>query len=329
VYDLKVLMQTTLYGLPHLHIEGAGRSAEQMEKADRDMEVALVDARDITLTLSYDLSPGVGGQVVEVSVDSLDDSLGILDALDVDVRQEISFGRPQLSSLSFDVVYDAAMIPRGVTLLSGEMAEHDFDPIITRIITDHVYDATEPGYGFEQWFPTQPVNINRLGSRFGDGGNKGQLVLYPLQFKSDGSGAGVLRVYEQLRLSIFYDDGSGGSDWQAPVIRRVEVVSGVGQAQIFLTVIDPDWGIGKPSGVQDVFLSYSTDGVQWSDAETARNGDVWSATILLPPGRTAANLGFVAQAVDGAGNVAHSSNKGEVYQGEGIKVYLPLLLKSD
>ena len=138
-----------------------------------------------------------------------------------------------------------------------------------------------------------------------------------------------MRVYEQLRLRVFYDDGSGGSDWQAPVIRRVEVVPGVDQARIYLRVIDPDWGIGEPSGVQDVFLSYSTDGVQWSDAETTRNGDVWSATIPLPPGRTTSNLSFVAQAVDGAGNVAYSSNKGEAYQGEGIKIYLPLVLKND
>ena len=101
----------------------------------------------------------------------------------------------------------------------------------------------------------------------------------------------------------------------------------MGQAQILLTVIDPDPGVGEPSGVQDVFLSYSADGVQWSDAGTSRDGDVWSATIPLPSGKTAANLSFVAQAVDGAGNVAYSSNKGQSYQGEEIKVYLPLLLK--
>jgi len=288
-----------------------------------------VNARDITLTLSYEFTPGKGGQVVEVSVDALEDELGILEAQAVDVRQEISFGRPQLSSLSFDVVYDESMIPRGVALLGGESSERAFDPIVTRVITDHVYDATEPGYAFEQWFPTRPVHVNRMGSRFGAGGNKGRLVLYPLQFKADGAGAGVVRMYELLRLRVFYDDGSGGNDWQAPVIRRVEVVPGDGQAQILLTVIDPDWGVGKASGVQEVSLSYSTDGVQWNDVETARDGDVWSVTVPLPAGMTATNLSFVAQAVDGAGNVAYSSNKGEAYQGEPLQVYLPLLLRND
>jgi hypothetical protein len=76
-----------------------------------------------------------------------------------------------------------------------------------------------------------------------------------------------------------------------------------------------------------VSLSYSADGVQWSSAETARSGDVWSAIVPLPPGMTAVNLSFVAQAVDGAGNVAYSSNKGEAYQGEPLMVYLPLLLR--
>jgi len=249
-----------------------------------------------------------------------------LDALDVRVGQEASFGRPQLPSLSFDAVYGAGMVPRGVAFVGGAASEYAFDPIITRVITDHVYDASEPDFAVAQWFPTRPVNVNRLGSRLGRGGNKGQLVLYPAQYQAGAEGEGVLRAFERIRLRIYYDDGSGGSDWQSPVIRRVELVAQEEQVQILLNVIDPAQVVGKPSGVQDVLLSLSLDGVAWSHIMPSRSGDVWSATVALPPGTTASNLSFVAQAVDGVGNVAFSSNKGDSYHGEKIKVYLPLLL---
>jgi hypothetical protein len=41
------------------------------------------------------------------------------------------------------------------------------------------------------------------------------------------------------------------------------------------------------------------------------------------------SLSFVVQAVDGAGNVAYSANKGQVYGVDESLIYLPLVLKNN
>jgi len=271
----------------------------------------------------------MNGQVAEVAVRAIEDTLGLLTEADVVTRQEIIFGRPQLPSLRFDVVYSETQLPRGIVVLGGQMREYAFDPIVTRIITDRVYIEDEPVYAFEQWFPTQPIKINRVGSYVGEEAqNKGQLVFYPAQYRGSSAG-GVLRVYDQVRLRVYYGDEMDIEDWQAPVIRRVRAVPGASSVQVSLQVSDPDSGVGTPSGVEDVWLTFSLDGEMWSSVPATRqSGDTWHVSLDLPGGGGASRLSFVVQAIDGAGNVAYSANKGGVYRGAESAVYLPLVLRS-
>jgi len=288
-----------------------------------------VDTRNVTLTLSYDIQPGFNGQQVDVTVDDMQDDFAPqpLQPISVTVRQEISFGRPQLPTLSFDVAQGSSNTPRGVLILGGVTTDYAFDPIVTRIVTDEVYIETEPEYDFTQWFPTQPAKINRLGSHIGDGGNQGQLVLYPAQYQSAGGGLGTLRAFDQVNLRIYYDDPSA-LDTQAPVIQSVEALPGSDQVEITLEVIDPDPGVGTVSGVTEVWLAYSLDDVHWASlAVPYDSGDTWRTTIGLPTGVLPEQLTFVVQAVDGAGNVAYSANKGESYSGAEGTIFLPLVLR--
>jgi len=341
VYDLKVMMESTLYGLPHLFIEGAIQPQRQVEPVTNvvtSASSALQGPRDIALTLSAVPTgtvsgPVVDGQVVDVTVEGVDDSDGLLRVDDITVRQEVSFGRPQLPSLSFDAVFASNLEPRGVVILGGTTTDYPFDPIITHVLTDHLYpEFSEPDYEYDQWFPTQPIKVNRLGSHVGDGGNEGQLVFYPAQFRSTGPDVGTLRVFDQVELRIYYEDVNdpvSTGDWQAPVIRRVEALPGADQVDITVEVVDPDAGAGTPTGVSDVLLFYSTDGVTWqTDVPLMPGaGDTWRASIVLPAGVQPGSLSFVIQAVDGAGNVAYSANKGESYHGADT-LFLPVVLRN-
>jgi hypothetical protein len=325
-------MEFTLYGMPHLFVQGPlGRASQAASDTKAPLPVVsplAATRRDITLGMSHEIIPSSGAdQIVEVTVESLEDTQGVLTPSDVTSRQEISFGRPQLPSLSFDAVYASNQVPRGVVVLEGTMADYPFNPTITRIVTEQLYDPTEPGYSFDQWFPTQPVKVNRLGSSVGTEENEAQLVLYPAQVKATSPDEGTLRIYESLKLRIFYEDVNSVGDWQAPVIHLVEVVPGEGQVDITMEVTDPDPGVGTPSGVSEVLLAYSTDGVSWVGASPSQAGDVWTITLSLPAGSTPNSLSFVVQAVDGAGNVAYSSNKGEDYSGAGGTVFFPLVVK--
>ena len=104
---------------------------------------------------------------------------------------------------------------------------------------------------------------------------------------------------------------------------------GADRVVITLEVIDPDPGVGSPSGVADVWLTYNTGGSAWTSVKATSSGDdTWRATITLPAGSSASNLSFVVQAVDGAGNVAYSANKGESYSGSEGTIHLPIVLKN-
>jgi len=325
-------MQTTLYGLPHWRTGGGGPVVTGRENTHGPawQEGATAGSREITLTLGYDWRSGFNGDIADVTVNNVSDSAGILTAVeDVAVQQQISFGRPQLPSLRMDVAEGmGTQVPRGVVMLGGQASDRSFDPIITRVITDYTYVETEPDFRFDQWFPTQPVKVNRLGSRFGDGKNAGQLVLYPAQFLASGPGAGTLRAYDQLRVRIYYDDGSAPVDWQAPVLRRVRAIPTPGGVDIRIEATD----VG--SGIQDIHLLYSLNGIDW-DVQTLTvlsSGDIydgiWSGYVPLN-GSTPESLSFIVQAVDQAGNVAYTANKGQSYSGAESVTYLLLVIKND
>jgi hypothetical protein len=285
--------------------------------------------RDITLELSAEIIPSAGGdQIVEVTVESVRDSENQLTVADISSEQQIGFGRPQLPLLRFDAVFDRRQAPRGAVIIGGTMAEYPFNPTITRVVTERVYDPTEPAYSFEQWFPTQPVKVNRLGSHIGTEGNQGQLVLYPAQVWADSPDSGVLRVFRKLELRILYEDITNTGDWQAPVIQQVTVLPGENQARVTAQVIDPFAGVGKPSGIGEVRLAYTTDGKNWNSILMANGRGTFAANINLPPGTHPGQLSFVVQASDNAGNVAYSSNKGEGYGGAEGLIYMPMVLKN-
>jgi hypothetical protein len=196
------------------------------------------------------------------------------------------------------------------------------------VITDQENDSTEPEYEVASWFPPQPIKVNRLGSHIGGGGNEGRLVLYPAQFQGASADGGTLRAFEELQLVIYYEDSAVTDDWQPPVIRRVEIAPATDQVQVVAEVSDPDPGVGQPSGVAEVLLFYTANGVSWTSARGTRVGETWRFGIDVPAGSTAGQMRFVVQAVDGAGNVAWCSSKGRLYGGAESRLYLPLVFRN-
>jgi hypothetical protein len=152
------------------------------------------------------------------------------------------------------------------------------------------------------------------------------LVLFPAIFEAQSPDSGVLRAFETIQLRIYYEDLAGGEDWRAPVIHRVEMAQDRDRVRVAVRASDPESGAGQPSGVTGVLVTYSTDDVHWdSDVILTQDaGALWTGEIDLPPGSDAGSLQLVVQAVDGAGNVAYSSNKGRLYRGVRA-TFLPLL----
>jgi hypothetical protein len=82
---------------------------------------------------------------------------------------------------------------------------------------------------------------------------------------------------------------------------------------------------GDASGIEQVWATYSTDGEVWQSVELAYSAytDRWEGT--LPEGTEEAV--YIIQAMDAAGNVVQSGNKGRFFDTSGeTDIYLPLIL---
>ena len=156
----------------------------------------------------------------------------------------------------------------------------------------------------------------------GEEGNEGQVVFYPAQFKATGPGTGQLRVFDQVTLRIYYDDGNIPSDFRAPVFGLVTSAPTADSIHIEVHVTDD-------VGVIEVTLLYTWDGVTWTSLSLPRIGtDLYGTDLAVPPGSNPSALSYIVQAVDGVGNVAFSANKGETFSGVDESIFLPLVLKN-
>jgi hypothetical protein len=141
-----------------------------------------------------------------------------------------------------------------------------------------------------------------------------QLIVVPAQFRGT-QALGQERLFEQLDIVVSYSDSP---DRTPPVIWNVGFAPDTGSLSI---------AASDASGVEHVWVTYSTNGDLWQSVELAYSADtdLWEGALPEGPERAV----FVVQAMDGAGNVSHSSNKGQFFGAtEGDMVYLPLALNA-
>jgi hypothetical protein len=80
------------------------------------------------------------------------------------------------------------------------------------------------------------------------------------------------------------------------------------------------------SGIERV-VAYSLGAGEWRTIDLAEDAsaDTWFGELALDEGES---VGYFVQAVDGAGNVASSGNKGFYFEPVTHEVYLPLVLRN-
>jgi hypothetical protein len=117
---------------------------------------------------------------------------------------------------------------------------------------------------------------------------------------------------------VYYTD-TAVVDYTPPIIWEVKSVALEDEADLTVHAEDT-------SGVQRVVMVYTLDGMAWRSRDLAYNEqeDRWGTHFS---GLSDEFIYFV-QAVDGAGNVTVSSNKGLFFEPTRLMVYLPLLLRN-
>jgi hypothetical protein len=239
----------------------------------------------------------------------------------------VSGARPIQPRVSRDV-HVTDTIAHGALMVGGSFGDiFDFDPFVSRIVTDQLYAQTEPVYPTEQWYPVQPGTVNRFLSI--DGQSRERLVVVPAQFQaSPGAGltdrtTGTLRLYDDLTYDVYHAPFTA-TDFIAPNIWQVEAISTTSYLQFRVQVDDDRWEIGRT-----VVLYRTQASNDWLLAELNYNRvSGWAEGKVEP---VEGPIEYFAQAVDRTGNVALALDHGnpftEMKAGE-PPIYLPLVLRN-
>jgi hypothetical protein len=181
---------------------------------------------------------------------------------------------------------------------------------------------TEPLVVAGGWTPPKAWAVNRFGL-------EPQLVLEGGQFyKNLNDDLGTERLYSHMDLRVYY---SNSDDYLPPTINQVRVFPFANQL-IFRVDTEDD------SGINTVIVNYRPVGQvrgrpgigQWLSFELKdfNNDGVWEGN--LPTSQPTA---YFVQAVDEAGNVQMSGNKGAFFAGDDdpaefvSDVYLPVVIR--
>lgn len=231
-------------------------------------------------------------------------------------------GRPVQPRTSVDVSLPGALA-KGVLWTGGAYMDlPNFDPLVSRVITDERYIDPEPGYGLGYWFPVAPGSVNRFLSI--EGKSLDRLVLTPGQFKLNSTGtSGTQRLYTGLEFEVYHAPFEN-TDFTAPSIWNTWAWRGGDGLTVNFEALVTDEG----SDIERVVVLYRPfNGRTWHLLDLA-----YDPVSQVAVGSTAVGAPFeyLVQAVDTSGNVAMALNHGGGFGGDLPAVWylnLPIILK--
>lgn len=313
-YDEKVIGQATLYGLPMVRISVpntttvGGNSLTGQSPAH---QAAQVFTTAVNLTFDY----------VTHTVEGLGTYYALADQTDV----HVSGGRPVLPRTGVNVHQDDA-VAHGVLWVGGSFTDvTNFDPVVSRVVTDQLYVETEPLYPTETWYPLQMGAINRFLTIGGQSREK--LIVVPAQFQASTPASptsGVQRLYDSLQFQVYHAPFTS-TDFIAPSIWQVQALSTTQSLQFRVEVEDDSGMIQRTVVLYRPLTGQSRH--TWSRVELAYDAaSGWAVGSGPPP---ASPIEYIVQAVDPAGNVALALDHGQPFRRttDATLVFLPLVLK--
>jgi hypothetical protein len=288
-YDAKVLMQTTLFGLPMMEMTSGGTLQDETPFPS-------VEPLYTAPTAFGSLAEGSIGYRLPNSFAAFGDETSELGrSFDLDGQVNYGAGEPVQPRYFVDVPVTSAGDLRGAVFLGGIYKEvADLDPEIALADNEYVVEKHEPFFAPISFYPAVPFSVRT--------GASDAVVMSLGQYRSDasGSGLGVARIFDQMSFSTFH---SGSPDKQKPDISSVDgildKVAGTGSIKVEAT----DY-----SGLHRVVVAYDNGSGEWKSKDLVfdQHAQKWSESI---DASTATR--YFIQAVDNAGNVAVDDNKGQ------------------
>jgi uncharacterized repeat protein (TIGR01451 family) len=297
-FDEKIMIESTLYGLPMYQIDPDAAAP------------AAAGEPDAHLTIQANRLGGASGSLTEQVPLFLNTSARgqFYSAWTAAGYCQFTPYRPIQPQTSLDISY-AGQVAHGVLFTGGTYQEYyAFDPVVARPVD--AQSLYEPQFINEGWYPSKMQTIMSLETL---GTLQQSLVVMPGQFvttSADTKVTGTERLYTSLNYDIYY---STSTDYQSPIIRLVNAAaSRAGLSDVFdayfrVTVSDNE-------AVSKVFVTwtYHSGDTTWRTIELTYDATsgAWRGEL---PSLSGGQIDYLVQAVDEAGNIAVSTCKGLLF----------------
>lgn len=298
-YDAKVLLQATLYGLPHYKFLTASRDST-------------TDAEEIKpyTVVTQSISAVAGGLTRSTTTYSFPDFENIVHDTGAFYtlagHAQIDNGVPLQPRAGVDISVVKTMA-HGAVLRSAVYQDlARFDPVVGQAMTDGSV-AVEPDFDAPGWYPSLPFTVNRFDS----------LATLALVLGQYDSASQTERLYRKMTFDVYYHDSS--SDWTPPTVGNVSSMLEEGQLSVTVYAADA-------SGLQAVIATYTNRTGTWESVELEATDSGWTGSFSV-----GANTRYFVQVVDGAGNVAVADNNGRYFAPQqGLYImHLPLMISRE
>jgi hypothetical protein len=291
-YDEKIMIESTLYGLPMYRYTTPTAMTTRLEAQGQGHGATAIKEEQVTVLGDGLTVNSISYQFPALTAESTDDGLyytfgGLVHTGD---------GEPIQPKYTADLSFPETKA-HGVVFKSGVYTDATpFDPVVAQAINEYVSQA-EPSFDAPGWYPALLHRLNRLEQ--GD-----NLVTLLGQFNAQNQ---TERVYDKLGFDIYYHTSS--DDWVAPTIVSVSSTTNASATDITVKCTDA-------SGIYKVIIAYTANDGHWHSTDLAWDSELGMWTGSIP---TTASIEYLVQVIDNAGNVA-------AVPGSWYRVYLPLIL---
>ena len=301
-YDEKALIEATLYGPPMYSVSVFPSAAKEHGSGGEFTSAPPhlhTSAQAGLIVRSYTVTPTL------TAVNTLRGTYYTADACTEPCRSggvQAVLYRPLQPRMSLDIALPGGVgdgaVAQSALFVGGNYTDiPDFDPVITMPVTEAT--RYEPQWIYTGWHPQELVRINHLQT---PQGVQERLVLILGQFRHTNVVGnhveGIQRLYNQMTYEVYY---STADDITPPTLESVT-------AQRQDSVVGFVVKASDASGVVRVIVLYSDGAGTWESLGLTYDpgADEWGGELT----GVTDGIAFMAQAVDGAGNVGVSRAKG-------------------
>jgi hypothetical protein len=297
-YDEKIMIESTLYGLPMYRYTTPAAATAQLQSQDQELGVTSVTQ---TTLLGDGLTVNsFSYQFPALTAETTDEG----DIYSLAGMTHANNGEPIQPKYTVDLSFPETEA-HGVVFKGGVYTDVlSFDPVVDRAVTETT-SLAEPTFEANGWYPAVPHRLNRLE-------RSNRLVTLLGQYNPESQ---TERLYDKLSFDVYYHTSS--DDWTPPSVTSIGSELQMGSVAILVEGEDE-------SGIEAVVVAYTEDKGAWESISLTESTGTWSGSFPADE-----NVQFFVQVVDKAGNVTISDHAGRYFRpGEGLSnvIYLPLVL---